>query len=60
MGRQTSQYSFYISVAQLTFILYIMVNSSFYVVNFLLLIRSSFSFYMVKSTFYLVNFLLFI
>ena len=36
-----------------------MVNSSFYVVNFLLLIRSSFSFYMVKSTFYLVNFLLF-
>ena len=37
-----------------------MVNSSFYVVNFLLLIRSSFSFYMVKSTFYLVNFLFFI
>ena len=40
-----------------------MINSSFYVVNFSLLIRSNFTFYManstfymIKSTFYIVNF----
>ena len=69
MGRQTSQYSPCISVCDPVYFLYgqcdflcgqlltfYIVNSSFYMVNFLLLIRSVFTFYMVKSTFYMVNF----
>ena len=69
MGRQTSQYSLCISVCDAVYFLYgqcdfsygqlltfYIVNSSFDMVNFLLLIRSVFTFYMVKSTFYMVNF----
>ena len=73
MGRQTSQYSLCISVCDAVYFLYgqcdfsygqlltfYIVNSSFDMVNFLLLKRSVFTFYMVKSTFYMVKLLLFI